>query len=114
MIKQENNSIFNWVKLNDALEFHKKEEEFCRKTGDAAGLARSYGSQALILNQCGKLSEAMKLLKKEERLCKESGDIEGLSISYNNQAIALEKLGNNDESLVLQQKSKAYSKLLNM
>jgi tetratricopeptide (TPR) repeat protein len=75
--------------------------------GDKDGLQRTYGNQALILQDWGRLEEAMALLKKQEALCLELGNKDGLQRSYGNQAGILRDWGQLEEALALLQKQEA-------
>ncbi len=94
----------NWGKLDEAMDFHKKEEEIEEELGDRAGLAGSYGNQAGILQGRGKLDEAMTLHKKEEKIYNELGDRAHLATSYGNQALILNAWGKLDEAMTLHKK----------
>lgn len=68
-------------------------------------LQRSYGKQALILQDWGRLEEAMALLKKKEALCLELGNNDGLQASYGNQAtVILNASGPLEEAMELLKK----------
>ena len=68
-------------------------------------LMRSYGNQALILEDWGRLEEAMALHKKEEALCLELGDKDNLQVSYGNQALILQDWGRLEEAMALLKRS---------
>jgi hypothetical protein len=72
---------------------HKQQEAICVELGDRAGLQRSYGNQALILQAWGRLEEAMALHKQQEAICVELGDRAGLARSFGNQGLLLRELG---------------------
>jgi tetratricopeptide (TPR) repeat protein len=67
-------------------------------------LQRSYGNQALILEDWGRLEEAFELHKKEEALCLELGSKDGLQSSYGNQAVILKDWGRLEEAFELLKK----------
>ena len=68
----------------------RKKEAICLELGDKDGLQRSYGNQALILQDWGRLDEALALLKKQEAICLELGNKDSLQRSYGNQAMILD------------------------
>jgi tetratricopeptide (TPR) repeat protein len=67
-------------------------------------LLRSYGNQALILQDWGQLEEAMALYKKVEALCLELGNKDGLQKGYGNQAGILKAWGRLEEAFGLYKK----------
>ena len=64
----------------------KEHEAICSGIGSQLGLQRSYGNQAVILQDWGRLEEAMALHKQQEAICLELGIKEGLQACYGNQA----------------------------
>jgi tetratricopeptide (TPR) repeat protein len=87
------------------MDLHKKEEKICEELGDRAGLARSYGNQAVILSDWGKLKEAMDLHKKQEKISEELGDRAGLAVCWWNQGLIYNKKRNYKKQSQLWQKS---------
>jgi tetratricopeptide (TPR) repeat protein len=69
-------------RLEEAFELHKKQEALCLELGNKDGLQRSYGNQALILQDLGRLEEAFELHKKQEALCLELGNRSSLAYCY--------------------------------
>ena len=61
------------------MRLHKEEEAICRRLNDPAGLHRSLGNQALILQATGDLDGAMRLHKEEEAICRRLNDPAGLA-----------------------------------
>jgi hypothetical protein len=72
-------------------------------------LQRTYGNQALILQDWGRLEEAMALHKKKEAICLELGDKDGLQVSYGNQAEIQRAWGRLEEALALHKKKEAIA-----
>ena len=70
-------------------------------------MQRSYGNQALILQDWGRLEEAFELLKKQEALCLELGNKDSLQRSYGNQALILQAWGRLEEAFELLKKQEA-------
>ena len=87
--------------------FLKQQEARYEASNDRAGLQRSYGNQALILQDWGRLDEAMKLHQREENICEDLGDRAGLQASYGNQALILKAWGRLDEAMKLLQRQQA-------
>ncbi|MBM3786518.1 MAG: hypothetical protein FJW30_19340 [Acidobacteria bacterium] len=77
------------------------------RLGNRAGLAVSWGNQALIMRAWGKLDGAMELHKKEEALCEQLGDRAGLQRSWGNQALILQTWGKMDDGMALHKKEEA-------
>ena len=68
--------------LEIALRILQQEEALWLELGDKDSLQRSYGNQALILQDWGRLEEAFELLKKQEALCLELGNRSSLAYCY--------------------------------
>jgi tetratricopeptide (TPR) repeat protein len=98
--------------LEIALRIVQREEVLCQELGNKAGLQRSYGGQAVILQAWGRLEEALALHKKKEALCRELGNKAGLAISYGNQALILSDWGRLEEALALHKKEEALCREL--
>ena len=82
----------------------KQREQYVKKKGDLgdkAGLQRTLGNQALILQNRGDLDGAMALHKEEERICRELGDKDGLQRTLGNQALILQNRGDLDGAMAL-------------
>jgi tetratricopeptide (TPR) repeat protein len=84
-----------------------QDEALWLELGDKDGLSRSYGNQALILQDWGRLEEALALLKQQETLCLELGNKDGLQASYGNQALILQDWGRLGEAFELHKKQEA-------
>ena len=75
-----------------------RRSRFSESTSAGNGLQRSYGNQALILQDWGRLEEAFELLKKQEALCLELGNRSGLAYCYRSWGrLAREKRDRNTE-----------------
>jgi len=84
------------------MKLHKEAEAISRRLNDPAGLQRSLGNQALILQDQGDLEGAMKLHKEAEAISRRLNDPEGLSRSLLNQgSLQAFKLSRHAEGLAL-------------
>jgi tetratricopeptide (TPR) repeat protein len=93
--------------LKQAFELGDLFTKHAKTVGDRDDLQRSYGNQALILQDWGRLEEAMELHKKKEAICLELGNRNGLGISYGNQALILNNWDRLEEAMELHKKEEA-------
>jgi tetratricopeptide (TPR) repeat protein len=100
------------IRENIETAFHKKKEKIREELDERAGLAISYGSQAMILYDSGKLPEAMNLYKKAEEIFEELGDRAGLARSYADQAMILKAWKKFQEAMSLNKKAEEIFKEL--
>ena len=84
---------YAWGRQQEALALHKKKEAICLELSNKDGLQRSYGNQAVILQEWGQLEEALALHKKEEAICLELGNKDGLGHCYWNWGLLARQQG---------------------
>ena len=94
-------------RLPIAKRFLERQERLYEASGDRAGLLRSYGNQALILQDWGRLDQAMELHKRVESIAKDIGDRMQEQRSYGNQALILKAWGRLDEAMELHKRVQA-------
>ena len=94
-------------RLPIAKRFLERQERLYEASGDRAGLLRSYGNQALILQDWGRLDQAMELHKRVESIAKDIGDRMQEQRSYGNQALILKAWGRLDEAMELHKRQEA-------